>query len=136
VKYVVDADVLSEPTKPQPVERVVSWLREHESELAISPIVLGELESGIIMLPDSRRRLRLELWFVNGPRRLRVLNFNAKSATVWAHLLWRLKSSGHTMPIKDSLIAATALAHDLTVATRNTRDFQNAGVKIENPFDP
>ncbi len=136
MKYVVDADVLSEPTKPQPVESAVFWLREHEGELAISPIVLGELESGIIRLPDSRRRMRLEHWFVNGPRRLRVLDFDAETASVWAHLLARLKSSGHTMPIKDSLIAATALAHDLTVATRNTRDFQHTGVRIENPFDP
>lgn len=134
MKYLVDANVLSEPTKPAPDARVVEWLRHHERDLAVNPIILGELEYGILLLPAGRRRARLEDWFIAGARRLRVLDFDTASASAWAHLLARLKKKGHAMPIKDSLIAATALAHGLTVATRNTNDFRNAGVKVENPF--
>jgi predicted nucleic acid-binding protein len=62
----VDATVLSEPTKPAPDARVVDWLRRHERNLAVNPIILGELEYGILILPASRRRTRLEQWFTAG----------------------------------------------------------------------
>lgn len=130
----MDANVLSEPTKPAPDSRVVDWLRRHERDLSVNPIILGELEYGILLLPASRRRTRLEHWFTGGVQRLRVLDFDTASAAAWARLLARLRKKGHAMPIKDSLIAATALAHGLTVATRNTTDFRNAGVTVENPF--
>ena len=134
MKFLVDASVLSEPTKPAPDTRVVEWLRSHERELAVNPIILGELEYGILLLPAGRRRARLEQWFTAGVQRLRVLDYDAATASAWARLLSRLKKKGHAMPIRDSLIAATALAHGLTVATRNTNDFRNAGVAVENPF--
>ena len=134
MKFLVDANVLSEPTKPAPDTRVVEWLRSHERELAVNPIILGELEYGILLLPAGRRRARLEQWFTAGVQRLRVLDYDAATASAWARLLARLKKKGHAMPIRDSLIAATALAHGLTVATRNTNDFRNAGVAVENPF--
>jgi predicted nucleic acid-binding protein len=134
VKYLVDANVLSEPTKPAPDARVVEWLRRHERDLAVDPIILGELEYGILLLPAGRRRKRLEQWFTVGVRRMRVLDFDTAAAAAWARLLARLKKKGRAMPVKDSLIAATAIAHGLTVATRNTHDFRNAGLKVENPF--
>ncbi len=134
MKYVVDANVLSEATKPAPDQRVVAWIRKHERDLAVNPIILGELEYGILLLPSSRRRAKLEQWFAAGAKRLRILDFDATTASVWAHLLARLKSKGISMPVKHSLIAATALAHGLSVATRNVRDFRSAGVKVENPF--
>ena len=123
-----------ERLKPAPNARVVDWLRRHERELAVNPIILGELEYGILLLPASRRRIRLEHWFTTGVQRLRVLDFDTATAAAWARLLARLKKKGRAMPIKDSLIAATALAHGLSVATRNTTDFQNAGVAVQNPF--
>jgi predicted nucleic acid-binding protein len=134
VKFLVDSNVLSEPTKPAPETRVVEWLRTHEHELAVSPIILGELEYGILLLPASRRRTRLEQWFAAGVQRMRVLDFDTAVAAQWARLLAKLKKRGQAMPIKDSLIAATALGHGLTVATRNATDFRNAGVMVENPF--
>lgn len=134
MKYLVDANVLSEPTKPAPQDCVVQWLRDHEHELAVNPIVLGELEYGILLLPSGRRRTRLQRWFREGVLCFRVLDFDAKSASTWAQLLARLRHKGEAMPVKDSLIAATALAHGLTVATRNVRDFRLAGVAVVNPF--
>ena len=134
MKFLVDANVLSEPTKPAPDASALAWLRTNERELAVNPIILGELEYGILLLPVSRRRTRLEQWFVAGVQRLRVLDFDAATAAEWARLLARLKRKGRAMPIKDSLIAATALAHGLTVATRNATDFRNSGVAVENPF--
>jgi predicted nucleic acid-binding protein len=86
VRFLVDANVLSEPTKPVPSPRVVQWLREHEARLAINPIVLGELEYGILVLPVGRRRKRLEQWFQDGVRRLLVLDLDATTGAVWARL--------------------------------------------------
>lgn len=134
MKYLVDANVLSEPTKPAPDASALAWLRHQERELAVSPIVLGELEYGILILPAGRRRSRLETWFNAGVTQLRVLPFDTAAATAWAQLLARLKKKGGAMPIKDSLIAATALTHRLTVATRNVADFRAAGVAIVDPF--
>ncbi|MEP6822578.1 MAG: type II toxin-antitoxin system VapC family toxin [Chthoniobacterales bacterium] len=134
MKYLVDANVLSEPTKPVPDASVIGWLRRHERDLVVSPIILGELEYGILILPAGRRRARLEQWFSTGVPRLQVLDFDTAVAGTWAALLARLKKKGRAMPIKDSLIAATALTHKLTVATRNVVDFRTAGIPVENPF--
>lgn len=132
--FLVDANVLSEATKPEPDQDVIAWLRKHQRQLAVNPVVLGELEYGIRLLPPGPKRRRLEAWFKDGSRRLKVLDFDAVCSSEWARLLARLRKSGHAMPVKDSLVAATALAHGLTVVTRNTRDFEHAGVRLHNPF--
>lgn len=132
--YLVDANVLSEPTKPAPQSRVVAWLRKHESELAIDPIVLGEIRFGMLMLPRSARRRRLERWFAEGVERIHCLPWTSDTALRWAALLADLRAAGEAMPVKDSLIAASALHHGLTVVTRNVRDFRKTGVNFVNPF--
>jgi len=135
VSYLVDANVLSEATRPEPSPSVMTWLRAHERELAVDPIVLGEIRFGILLLAPGKRRQRLERWFEEGVRRLHCLAWEAETGLRWAQLLARLRSGGRAMPIKDSLIAATALVHDRTLATRNGADFRKAGVRIVNPFD-
>jgi predicted nucleic acid-binding protein len=134
VKYLVDANVLSEPTKPTPDQRVVTWLRAHEPDIAVDPVILGELRFGILILPKGRKRAALERWFDAGVGVLNCLPWDAETGLKWAELLARLRTTGKAMPIKDSLIAATALVHDLAVATRNRGDFVNAGVRIVDPF--
>ena len=134
MRYLVDANVLSEPTKPFPSVRVVEWLRRHERDLFVDPIVLGEIRFGILLLPRGKRRSRLEQWFETGVRRLSCLPWEAETGLRWAQLLAALRASGQAIPIKDSLIAATALVHDLVVATRNRSDFEKAGVDIVDPF--
>ncbi|MFZ4484517.1 MAG: PIN domain-containing protein [Chthoniobacterales bacterium] len=135
MRFLVDADVLSEATKPVPDPRALDWLKTHERTLVVTPIILGELEFGILLLPAGRKRKDLESWFARGRSRLRVLDFDAACGAAWARLLARLRKSGQSMPVKDSLIAASALAHRLPVATRNIRDFRPAGVPLVNPFD-
>lgn len=127
--YLVDANVLSEPTKPEPEARVVDWLRDHEADLVIDPIVLGEIRFGILLLERGRRRERLEEWFEGLVRRIRCLPWEAETGLRWAELVADLRASGRSMPIKDSLIAATALTHGLRLATRNRRDFDHAGLE-------
>lgn len=133
--YLVDANVLSEPTKPQPLPAVVEWLERHENDLVVDPIILGEVRYGILLLPKSKRRARLEQWFDAGATRLRCIAWEAETGLRWAELLARLRASGRAMSIKDSLIAATALLHGLTVATRNIAHFEPAGVRLVDPFE-
>lgn len=131
--YLVDANVLSEAIKPDPNVRVVEWLQDYEPELAVDPIILGEVRFGILLLPRGRRRSRLERWFEEGVRRLQCIPWEASTGLRWAELLATLRASGQAMPIKDSLIAATALSHDLTIATLDRRDFEAAGVTVVDP---
>ena len=133
--FLVDANVLSETTKPAPAPAVVDWLRHNERALVIDPVVLGEIRFGILRLPRGRRRSRLERWFDGGVDRLHCLPWDAATGLRWAELLAYLRATGRAMPIKDSLIAATALAHGLVVATRNRTDFEKAGVDVLDPFE-
>jgi len=133
-RYLVDANVLSEATKPVPDQRVIDWLAHNESELAVDPIILGEIRFGILLLPRGRRRSRLERWFEDGVQRLQCIPWEASTGMRWAELLARLRAEGRAMPIKDSFIAASALAHDLAVATLNRRDFDAAGVIVVDPI--
>jgi predicted nucleic acid-binding protein len=135
VTYLVDANVLSEPTRSEPRAGVVEWLRRHERDLAVDPMILGEIWFGILLMGAGRRRSALEGWFEDGVQRLHCVPWEAETGLRWAELLAKLRRKGRSMPIKDSLIAATALTHDLTVATRNRADFEKAGVRVVDPFE-
>jgi toxin FitB len=134
MSFLVDASVLSEATKPSPDKGAVAWLRENERRLAVDPVILGEIRFGILLLARGKRRTKLERWFEEGIRRVRCVDWDAATGLRWAELLADLRAAGKAMPLKDSLIAATALAHGLTLATRNARDFAHCGVLLVNPF--
>ena len=134
VKFLADANVLSEATKAAPSAKAVDWLRRNEEEVAVNAVVLGEIEFGILLLPSGRRRKRLEDWFARVAEILPVLDMDRDTAHVWAVLLAKLRKKGRAMPLKDSLIAASALQHGLAVATRNTGDFAHCGVRLVDPF--
>jgi len=134
VIYLVDANVLSEATKPAPDAKVIAWLRRNERQMAVDPIILGEIRFGIHLLAAGTRRSRLDKWFEEGIARIVCVPWDALTGLRWAKLLVDLRKSGRSLPIKDSLIAATALVHGFIVVTRNTRDFRKAGVKVLDPF--
>jgi predicted nucleic acid-binding protein len=87
VTYLVDANVLSEATKPAPAGRVVTWLRQNEREIAVDPFILGEIRFGIYLLPAGRRRRRLEQWFDEGVASIVCLPWDALTGLRWARLL-------------------------------------------------
>ncbi len=132
--YLVDANVLSEVTKEVPDSGVVAWLAQHEAEISVDPIILGEIRYGILLLPDGRRRRRLESWFDQGVERISCWPWAAATGLRWAQLIADLRVRGRAMPVKESMIAATALTHQLVMVTQNGRDFAHAGVEMVDPF--
>jgi len=132
--YLVDANVLSEPTRPSPDIKVVDWLRANERTLVVDSIVLGELYLGVLSLPAGSRRARLEQWCEAIRKTIVCLPWDAAVCRQWAKMVVALKRKGTPVPLLDGMIAATALEHGLTVATRNVNDFKHTGVKVVNPF--
>ncbi len=100
MKYWADASVLSEPTKPVPDMRVVAWLRAHEPDIAVDPVILGELRFGILILPKGKKRTALERWFDAGVGRLQCLPWERDTGLQWADLLAHLRKTGKSMPIQ------------------------------------
>jgi predicted nucleic acid-binding protein len=133
--YLVDANVLGEPTRPAPSSKVIDWLSANEQDIVVDPMVLGELYIGILALPRGHKRTKLEQWFEALVRTIECLPWDATIARRWALLVADLRRRGEPLPLLDGMIAATALHHDLTIATRNTRDFKRARVKVLNPFE-
>ena len=133
--YLVDANVLSEPTKQSADKKVVEWLIKNEANLVVDPIIVGELRVGILASPRGRKRERLEQWFEDVIEIIECLPWDATVSRRWATIVVDLKRKGETVPLLDGMIAATALQHDRIVATLNTRDFKKTGVKTLNPFE-
>jgi predicted nucleic acid-binding protein len=133
--YLIDANVLSEPTKRAPSRKVIDWLSANERNLVVDAIILGELSIGILALPRGRKWRQLEQWFEALVQTIDCFPWDAAISRRWAKLVVDVKQKGKTMPLLDGMIAATALQHDLTIATRNVRDFEKAGLRPLNPFD-
>lgn len=128
--YVVDTNLLSEPGKPNPDERVVSWLREMRPTCVVAAITLAELRYGLERLPESRRSRALSRLLDRLLEDLerRILPFDEEVAVEWGRYAAECEAaygSGwmERVDIRDSLIAATARAHGFAVATRNDRHF-------------
>ena len=139
MRYLLDTCVLSEFTKPKPEKRVLDWVKEQDLEaLRLSVVTIGEIQRGISLLPSSNRRTTLEAWQSDQLAKQfegRVLSLETETFLAWAKLMARLSQEGRTMGVFDSLIAATALQHRLTLVTRNTRDFQHAQTDLFDPWE-
>jgi hypothetical protein len=138
-RWLLDTNVLSEPSKPRPNRAVVSWMEAQPSEsLAISAISVGELRHGIERMAAGARRLDLERWMERvlvphlGDR---IIPVDVRIAEAWGRLTARRAMVGKTVPAVDSLLAATALVHSLTLVTRNTADFSGLGLELFNPWE-
>ncbi len=130
--YLLDTNVLSEFLKKTPNEGVLSWFRDtDENEQYVSTLTIGELQKGVSKLPASRRTNELQTWLdsVIGRYADRILAPDISTAKLWGRLLADLERKGRPIPAVDSIIAATALAYDLILVTRNVKDFTPAGVK-------
>ena len=132
----MDTNVFSEPAKPNPDPKVVAWLREHEGELYVSAVTIGELRRGIERLSAGKRQTQLRAWLQElcGCMKGRVLSFNTSTAHVWGQMKAEWDKAGVVVPSLDSQLAATARRHQLTLVTRNTADFKHTKVTVLNPF--
>ncbi len=134
----LDTNVLSELMKRSPNQQVVDWLDNHpSSSLFISAITRAEIELGISMLPEGRRKQALryagaQLFTIFSGR---CLAFDASAAVQYGLLVAQQVSRGKTMSVEDAQIAAIALVNDLQIATRNSRDFEEiSNLRLINPW--
>ena len=132
--HLVDANVLSEPTKLVPSSKVIDWLTIHEGEFVVDSVVLGELCIGVLALAPGRKRAQLEQWFAAVAQAIDCIPWDAAISRRWARLVVDLRRKGSAMSLLDGMTAATALEHDLTVATRKVSDFRKAGLRVVDPF--
>lgn len=136
--YLLDTNVLSEVLKSSPDQNVLEWLAKTDESLQhISVFSVGEIQKGISKLPDSRRKEELQDWFDQLQLRyeLRILPFTIETARNWGAMVAKLERVGRPLPMIDSLIAASAAEHQLTVVTRNANDFSAAGVGVLNIWE-
>jgi predicted nucleic acid-binding protein len=136
--FLLDTNVPSELTRPQSDPNVEHWLNAaDDGQLFLSVVSLGEILKGLTVLPASRRRRDLQQW-IDGTLRPwfdgRILPVTAGIAERWGVLAGECHLKGKGLSMADGLIAATALEHDLTVATRNVRDFADLGVAMFDPW--
>jgi tRNA(fMet)-specific endonuclease VapC len=139
MNFLLDTCVLSEFTRRQPDIKVIDWLDQVDEErLFISAITIGEIQRGVERLSASPRKTQLQLWMNDGLLRrfgARILPLDTPAMLTWGTLTARMENSGRPLPVMDSLIAATALANNLALVTRNSADFLDCGVQIVNPWD-
>ena len=124
--------------RPRPNSGVISWMDSCEGEsLYLSVLSLGEVQKGIDKLAPSHRKNTLQRWidddlaiqFSN-----RIISVDKVVAVSWGHIHATLEMAGTPIPVLDGLLCATALTHNLTLVTRNTRDFARSGVRLFKPW--
>jgi hypothetical protein len=138
VKYLLDTCLISELVKESPNASVLGWLdKQDEDQLYLSALTIGELQKGISKLADARKKEELQIWLSSdlGSRfERRILNIDTEVAVRWGELIGEAERRGKRLPVIDSLIAATAAVHNLTVVTRNTGDLEECAVRVLNPW--
>lgn len=136
--FLLDTNVISELVRARPEPRVTAWIEAtNESLLYLSVLTLGEIRKGIASLRSSPRRVVLEAWlasdlalrFAN-----RILPVDESVADRWGRLAAESAVEGSPLSVIDGLLAATALHHNLTLVSRNVKDFATAGVPLFNPW--
>lgn len=135
----LDTNVVSEMMKWQPARAVIDWLNNAEGgDLYLSSVTVGEIEYGIDVLPDGKRRDELRARFEDFLARafaFRILAYDEEAARHYGSIMGARKRRGYPMSAPDGQIAAVARARGMTVATRNIDDFTNCGIEIVNPWE-
>ena len=138
MRLLLDTNVLSEVTRPAPDARVLDWLdRLDEDRSFISVISIAEIRRGVALMDEGRKRDALAEWLARDlPQRFeqRVLPVDEPVALAWGDLMGLAKRRGRGLSSMDGLIAATAIARELTLATRNTKDFEGFGLELLDPW--
>ena len=132
--YLLDTNIVSEVRKSKPHGAVVAWLESvPDVDLHLCAVTLGEIQTGIEMTreQDAAKAAILEAWLDQVAAAYNVLPMDAVTFRLWAKLMHKQSNTVY----EDAMIAACAKAHDLTVVTRNTRDFQRFDVPLLNPFE-
>ena len=137
-RYLLDTNIISNVTKPEPSEALVSWMAEQEDEdLFISSLTVAEISRSVLEKPSGKKRRQLEQWFSGpeGPQALfagRVLAFDEKAGLVWARLMAEGTATARPRSPLDMLLAAIGEANNCIVVTDNEKHF--AGLKFLNPL--
>ena len=133
----LDTNVLSELTRARPAPQVVAWLEENEPRLALSAITLAELRYGIARLAEGRRKSSLiQFWNMTRERFVgRIFSFDDRAAEAYGDIVAGAERAGTPINVADGQIAAIALVHGMSIATRDVSDFDAAGAPLVNPWD-
>ena len=136
--YLLDTCLISELVAKQPNQKVLDWVDAQVPEtLYLSVITIGEIAKGICKLTPSKRKESLTTWLNETlPNRFehRILTLDVSTMVLWGNLVGQLEQNGRPLPAMDSLIAAIALQHSLSLVTSNEKDFAGTGLIIVNPW--
>jgi predicted nucleic acid-binding protein len=139
VKFLLDTCLISELVKKKPDAAVLKWLDERdEQSLFLSILTLGELQKGISKLSTGVRKDDLQAWIEHDLIERfegRILDLDLETALIWGKLQGEAELKGEKLPVMDSLIAATAIAHGLAVVTRNVKDIERCRARVFSPWD-
>lgn len=137
-RYLLDMNIISNALKPNPAVSLTTWMAEQsDGSLFLASMTIAEIQRGILLLPEGRKRSALEIWF-SGPAGLlalfsgHILPFDERAGRAWARLMAEGQQTGRPRSPLDMIVAATAEAHDCIVVTDNERDF--AGLTVINPL--
>ena len=137
--FLLDTNCISELVRPKPEPRVVDWMKAaDETLLYLSILTVGEIRKGVAGLPQGKRRTQLETWLaLELPARFagRIVPIDAAIADRWGVIAAEAQRRGKPLSVIDGLLAATALHRNLTVVSRNARDYTTAPVQVLNPWE-
>jgi predicted nucleic acid-binding protein len=137
VQFLLDTCVLAELTRPKPEASVIKALQDlSDADSFISVVSIGEIQKGISLRGDGRRKMELAAWLeaLETQYENQILTVDRETARIWGTITAEAQKAGRTIPAADGLIASTALHRGLTVMTRNASDFEVTGVPILNPW--
>ena len=138
MSYLLDTNVISEPKRKRPDQKVIQWLGSlDDADIYLSALTVGEMKKGAVKLPSGRNRVLVQNYLEKVRNRFagRILPITERTFLVWGKMMAEFEQRGIVRPALDSLLEATALEHDLILVTRNVRDFQHSSVTILNPWE-